>query len=228
MMDAMDPIADATALVTDRFPHATWALLTGSVLGPHRTPGSDLDIVVLRENGAGYRESLRYRGWPVELFVHTPEQLDRYLTRELAARKPSTHRMLAQGVPLLGDPGDLTARCARVLADGPPPLTAAEHDRLRYGLTDLLDDLTHAADAGERAVIAAALWTGTAQAALAFAGRWTGTGKWLLRELRELDPDLAAGWLAARDAPGPLAERVLADAGGPLFDGYRAEAPREP
>jgi hypothetical protein len=221
-----DPLADAAALVADRFPRATWAVLTGSVLGPHRTPGSDLDIVVLQDHESGYRESLHFRGWPVELFVHTPAQLDGYLAREFVARKATTHRMLAHGVPLLGDPGDLPARCARVLADGPPPLTGDERDRLRYVLTDLLDDLTHAADAGERTVIAAALWTETARAALAFAERWIGTGKWLLRDLRDLDPRLADAWLAARDDPAPLAERILGDAGGALFDGYRARAPR--
>src|SRR5688500_9371784 len=104
-------------------------MLTGSVLGPHRTPGSDLDIVVMQEDEPGYRESLYVRGWPAELFVHTPDQLAGYLIRELATRKPSTHRMLAHGVPVLGDPGDLPARCARVLAGGPPPLTAEERDR---------------------------------------------------------------------------------------------------
>jgi hypothetical protein len=133
--------------------------------------------------------------------------------------------MLAQGVTLLGDPGDLPARCARVLADGPPPLTDAERDWLRYSLTDGLDDLTHAVDPGERVVIATALWVESARTALAFAGRWLSHGKWLLRELRELDPSLAADWLAARDDPAPFAERVLRPAGGPLFDGYRAQAP---
>lgn len=221
----MDPLAAATALVDERFPHATWAMLTGSVLGPHRTPGSDLDIVVLQDRDAGYRESLYFRGWPAELFVHTPQQLARYLERELAARKPSTHRMLAHGVPLLGDPGDLPARCARVLADGPAPLTGAERERVRYGLTDAIDDLTHAADPGERAVIATALWIESARAALAFAGRWLSHAKWLLRELRELDPALADAWLQARDDPAPFAGRVLGNVGGPLFDGYRAEAP---
>jgi hypothetical protein len=44
----MDPLTTAGDLVADRFPRATWATLTGSVLGPHRTAGSDLDIVVLR------------------------------------------------------------------------------------------------------------------------------------------------------------------------------------
>jgi hypothetical protein len=218
----MDALTDAQDLVAERFPDATWAILTGSVLGPDRTAGSDLDIVVLRGEEPGYRGSLSFRGWPVELFVHTPARLAGSLDRELAQRKPSTHRMIARGVPLLGEPGDLQVRCAQVLAAGPPPLSGAERDRLRYGLTDLLDDHKHAVDVGERAVIAAAVWTESARVALAFAGRWLSTGKWLLRELRELDPDFAARWLAARDEPAALAAEVLAEAGGPLFEGYRA------
>ncbi|MDR7275884.1 nucleotidyltransferase domain-containing protein [Catenuloplanes atrovinosus] len=217
-----DPLAVAGELVALRFPDATWALLAGSVLGPHRTAGSDLDIVVMREHGPGFRESLRFRGWPVELFVHTPERLDRFLANDLAIRKPSTHRMLAWGVPLVGDPGEWAARCARVLADGPPPLTGAERDRTRYRLTDLLDDHTHATDPGERAAVAATLWLDAGQAALAFAGRWISTAKWLLRDLRAYDPDLADRWLAARDDPGAFTAEVLATAGGPLFEGYRA------
>lgn len=218
----MDPLSTARDLVIARFPDAAWALLTGSVLSSHRTAGSDLDIVVVREAGPGFRESLHFQGWPVELFVHTPQRLAESLAREFAARKPSTHRMLAEGVPLVGDPGELPARCARILAGGPSPLTPAERDKLRYGLTDLLDDHRHAVDPGERTVIAAALWTAAAQAALASAGRWISSGKWLLRELRELDPALAARWLAAREDPAAIAAEILARAGGPLFDGYRA------
>ncbi|WP_122982414.1 nucleotidyltransferase domain-containing protein [Actinoplanes teichomyceticus] len=218
----MEPVHVARELARDRFPAAEWAMLTGSVVGPHRTAGSDLDIVVLDETDPGHRESLRHRGWPVELFVHTRERLAGFLERERAQRKPSTHRMLAHGVVLFGDPGDLPARCARVLAEGPGPLSPAEHDWLRYSLTDGLDDLRHATDPGERTVIATGLWTGTAEAVLSLAGRWVSGGKWLLRDLREHDPVLAERWLAARDDPAALATEVLAGAGGPLFDGYRA------
>ncbi|GAA0497875.1 nucleotidyltransferase [Paractinoplanes deccanensis] len=218
----MEPLDAARELVAERFPDASWALLTGSVVNAYRTAGSDLDIVVVREAGDAYRESLRFRGWPVELFVHTPARLAEFLSRELADRKPSTHRMLAHGVVLTGDPGDLPQRCARVLADGPPPLSAAERDRLRYGLTDLLDDLRHATDPGEHAVIAATLWMAAARAATAFAGRWVSSGKWALRDLRELDPALAERWLASRDDPAQVAAEILARGGGPLFEGYRA------
>ncbi|MBU2664978.1 nucleotidyltransferase domain-containing protein [Actinoplanes bogorensis] len=218
----MNPIDDARALIEERYADCVWALLTGSVLGPARTAGSDLDIVVLIDAEPGYRASLRYRGWPVELFVHTRERLEGFMASELAARKPSTHRMLAHGAALRGDPSAWITRGAEVLAAGPGPLSPAESERLRYGLTDLLDDYAHVVDPGERTVIAATLWTETAQAALLAAGRWMSGGKWLLRELRDLDPALAERWLAARDAPAALATEVLDRAGGPLFDGYRA------
>ncbi|WP_221323095.1 nucleotidyltransferase domain-containing protein [Actinoplanes sp. L3-i22] len=218
----MDPVDVARRLVQDRFPAADWAMLTGSVVGPHRTAGSDLDIVVLDETDPGHRESLHHEGWPVEFFVHTRAKLTGFLESERARRKPSTHRMLADGVVLLGDPGDLPQWCARILADGPGPLSREEHDWLRYGLTDGLDDLHHAIDPGERTVIAASLWTGTAEAMLSFAGRWVSGGKWLLRDLREHDRDFADRWLAAREDPAELATEVLEAAGGPLFDGYRA------
>ncbi|MBM2622800.1 nucleotidyltransferase domain-containing protein [Actinoplanes sp. LDG1-06] len=218
----MDPIGDARALVDERFPRAVWAILTGSVLGPARTAGSDLDIVVLIPEGPGYRESLRFRGWPVELFVHTREALEGFLASEREKRKPSTHRMLATGVALRGDPSEWTARCAEVLAGGPEPLSEGERERLRYALTDSLDDYVHATDPGERTLIAAALWTETAKAALLLGGGWVSQGKWLLRELRGLDPALAERWVRVRESPEDLAREVLDRAGGPLFDGYRA------
>ncbi|XVU20752.1 nucleotidyltransferase domain-containing protein [Actinoplanes sp. CA-054009] len=221
----MEPVDVARELVLDRFPEASWAMLTGSVLTAARTAGSDLDIVVMLAPGrAAHRESLRHRGWPVELFVQTPERLTEFLGRELAARKPSTHRMLATGAVLFGDPGDLPARCARVLAEGPGEPAKQEKDWIRYGLTDLLDDLEHAADPGERLVIATALWTESARAALSLAGGWLGGGKWLLRELRALDPALAERWLAARDEPAALAAELLDRHGGRLFEGYSRTA----
>jgi hypothetical protein len=226
-----DPIADARDLVAARFPEAQWALLAGSVLTADRTPGSDLDIVVLRPSGAPYRENLRFRGWPVELFVHDEESQRRFFESEYAQRKPSLRRMVATGVPLIGDPGPVRDVAARELAAGPPPLTEAEADRERYGLTDLLDDLTHVIDPGERIALTGTGWVAAASSALVLRGAWSGRGKWLLRELRALDPDLAAAWLSAAGSAEKVAAfitRVLDDAGGPLFDGYRAGGPVTP
>ena len=227
-----DPVVDARDMVAELLPQARWALLTGSVITAARTAGSDLDIVVLLPDGdrkAPHRDSRRFRGWPVELFVHDEHTLAHYLAKELAAGKPHLHRMVGTGVVLLGVPDPWPKRCATVLAAGPPPLTEPERRRIRYGLTDLLDDLAHASDAGERTVIAACAWRSAGEATLRLNGRWTGGGKWILRELRDFDPETAARWLASMGEPSKIAEFVtdlLTGHGGPLFEGYRVEGER--
>lgn len=115
-----------------------------------------------------------------------------------------------------------------MLAAGPAPLSKDELAAARYSLTDLLDDLASAVDPEEKLVIAALTWTRVADSLLAVAGRWPGAGKWLLRELRALDRDVAARWLAARNDIGRIeafAREVLERMGGPLFDGYHVRAP---
>jgi hypothetical protein len=227
-----DPLPDARALVTDLFPHNQWALLAGSVTTAQRTAGSDLDIVVLLPDGdkqAPHRDSRRYRGWPVELFVHDQQSLNHYLQKDLPTRRPVMHRMLATGVAVSGDPRQWQTRCAAVLAAGPAPMPDDEREYARYCLTDLLDDLTHAVDPGERLVIATTAWISVAQQALALADHWTGTSKWLLRELRDLDSCLADRWLAAHGnaaAIEALVRDLLDQHGGPRFDGYRVVGER--
>jgi hypothetical protein len=140
--------------------------------------------------------------------------------------------MLATGHALCGhdgEPARIQARCAEVLAAGPPPLERAEVDRLRYQLTDLLDDLTHSRDSAETLTITATLWTRAAELALHAGRHWLGGGKWLLRELRDLDADLADRWIAAHGDPAAtagFARGVLDRVGGPLFDGYHATGDR--
>jgi hypothetical protein len=137
--------------------------------------------------------------------------------------------MVGTGVTLTGDPVSWQERCAKVLAGGPSPLTEAERDRARYALTDLLDDLTHAADPGELTVIAACAWQSAGEHSLSFAGRWSGSGKWLLRELSQWDPVSADRWLAAHNDPAAIAvyvRQLLDDNGGPLFEGYQAAGER--
>ena len=230
----MDPIADAGALVADRFPGALAAFLGGGVLSARRTATSDLDVVVVIAGPpAPFRESLRWRGWPVELFVHDQASIERYFALDAAHRKPNLARMVADGAPLAGREDIRTAiteRARSVLAAGPPELTTAELDWCRYGLTDLLDDLAGSTDPGETAVICWTAWRQTAELALLLAGHWLGGGKWLLRELRAADPALAAELVAASGDPARLiavADLVLGRAGGRLWAGYRAEGQRD-
>ena len=236
-MGRRDPVVDARDVVAELFPHARWALLCGSVLNSHRTAGSDLDVIALLPDGdpqAPCRASRHFRSWPVEMFVYDQQSLAHYLAKELPSRRPVLTRMVATGVQLVGDKShaeSVQAECTKVLAAGPAPLTDAERDNIRYRLTDLLDDLTHVTDSGERTVIATTAWTSAAEQALALGQRWTGNGKWLLRELRALDPELAERWLIAHADPTAIAgfiHDVLAQAGGPLFSGYRVAGERPP
>jgi hypothetical protein len=225
----MDPVIDARALSAERFPDARAAFLGGGVLSSRRTATSDLDVVVILAGPpAPYRESIRFRDWPVELFVHDEQSIARYFAKDVARRQPTMPRLCADGIVLVdrhGVAGQIRAQAAAHLAAGPPPVTSAELNGCRYGLCDLLDDLAGSTDPGESLVIGWHVFAATARLALLLGGHWLGTGKWLLRELRDLDPGLADRMLAAMDDPSRLteaAQEVLARAGGRLWEGYRA------
>jgi hypothetical protein len=226
----MDPVEDARALVSERFPAALAAFLSPGVLSSRRTVTSDLDIVVvLAGPPAPYRESLRWRGWPTETFVHDRDSLELFFAKDTARRRPSLARMCADGV-MLADAGvaaRVRERALAVLAAGPPAATGTELAERRYGLTDLVDDLAGSTDPGETAVIGWNAWVATAELALILAGAWLGSGKWLLRELRAADADLADRLVAAigdrRQLMG-IADEVLDRAGGRFWAGYRVPA----
>jgi len=225
-----DPVADAQALVAERFPAARAAFLGGGVLSARRTMTSDLDIVVVIDGSpAPYRESLRWRGWPVELFVHRVDGIGAWFAKDAAERLPTLARMCAGGVILADADGSgaaILAQAKAILAAGPPPLSPDELDAHRYGLSDLLDDLAGSTDAGETIVICWYVVKATAELVLLTAGAWIGGGKWLLRELRQADLELADELIAARDDPiglSAIADRVLDRAGGRLWAGYRQQ-----
>jgi hypothetical protein len=113
-------------------------------------------------------------------------------------------------------------------------VSAADLDRDRYFVTDLLDDLRDQRSRSEMVAIAARLHDLLGSLILKSRGHWSSTGKHLPRCLRELDPAIANAFQSAFDSvlidsrPAPLmafAEGVLQPLGGPLFVGYRSDAP---
>jgi hypothetical protein len=218
----------ARAIVSERFPGVRAAFLGAGILSARRTATSDLDIVVvLAGPPAPYRESLHWDGWPAELFVHDSDSLDHFFASDTARRRPTLARMCTDGVALAGDQDtieNVRERAKSVLAAGPPPVSSAELDWARYGLTGLLDDLAGSTDAGETAVISWNVWTSAAELALMLAGHWLGSGKWLVRELRAADPVLADRMVAAIGSSARLtqvADEVLGRAGGRFWAGLR-------
>ncbi|MET8603538.1 nucleotidyltransferase domain-containing protein [Streptomyces rubiginosohelvolus] len=234
----MDVLEVARAFVLERHPDALAAFLGGSVLTSRRTARSDLDVVVLLDGPpAPYRESLRYRDWPVELFVHTEDSWHSFVTPEIAQRKSPLLWMCADGALLLDADGTgarMAETAKRLAAAGPPPVTGTALEDARYALTDLLDDFGAVTDAGERLFVVAELVRRTGELALLTHGRWLGGGKWLARRLEPVAPDLAArldeaAQAALRGAPEGLTAlvmEVLDAAGGPVWEGYRRSGPR--
>lgn len=227
----MDAVEVARQLVAEQFPDARAAWLGGSVVRGNASPTSDLDITVLLDGRpAPMRKSLQYGGWPVELFVHTEKSLAYFSDKDQQRRQPTMMRLVGESVVLLDTDGSgarLQAACLEEVAAGPKPLTTEELELLRYTITNLLDDLADASG-DERTAIASVLWQDAARLLLTGAGRWSGTGKGLLRELAAYDEARARalmdGVRAQDDSLVEEVDRILDAHGGRLFAGFELSA----
>ena len=228
------------AVQAERYPDADVVLAAGSLFRGEGTATSDLDLVVLYASlPCARRESFHAAGHPVEAFVHDPGTLEYFFSTDVATGVPSLPRMVLEGVEVPHQTEVSRAAKARaeaVLAAGPPPLDVERERRMRYFVSDLIDDARAPRSAAELTAIGARLYELLGDYHLRRLGRWSGKGKGLPRALAALDADLATRYtdafarLFAHADAGQviaLAGELLAPAGGPLFDGYRADAPAD-
>lgn len=105
---------------------------------------------------------------------------------------------------------------------------------MRYFVCDVLDDLRAPRSRDELVAAGARLYECLADYHLRRLGQWSAKGKMIPRVLQQVDPQLGAAYCEAFAAlftegdTAPvvrLAEGLLGEAGGPLFEGYKAEAP---
>ncbi|WP_308427679.1 nucleotidyltransferase domain-containing protein [Streptomyces albospinus] len=222
-------------MVSTRFPHALGAVLGGSAAEGRATATSDLDVgILLPDSDTSGREVIRHEGRLAELFLNTLADVPEFFAWDRARRRGTVLFVYGQGLPLTDPHGHLFRTCEQaraVLASGPPPLTPAEWERARYGLTSYMDDLvdTPAANRHEQLSLADFTLREAAHLLTAHHNAWTGIGKWLPRRLLHADPALGKALLNGHQAvaeladPVPLvaaAEHVLDLVGGPLRDGY--------
>jgi hypothetical protein len=237
----VDPVDAARSLVEERYPECLAAFAGGSLMRGEGTSTSDIDLlVVTTRQDAPFRESLIAFDWPVEAFVHTQASCLDFFQRDARSRSPILPTICAEGATLRDVDGvadRLRREAQAVLKRGPTPLTQSELDHRRYLLTDLLDDLIGSTDADESAFIAHDLAVQATNLILACQGQWEGKGKWLLRNLRRVNPDLARALtvslrllclLDRKDALIAYAEGALAQAGGRLWEGYFARPENAP
>lgn len=234
-----EPVSAIDGLRLQRFPTALAVFCAGSVIRGEGTPHSDLDVVVLVDSiPSARRESFLLHGWPIELFVHDLQTLAYFVRLDCNAYRPSLLSMLVDAV-VVPAPSVLSERLKRWasrLLQHPPPLSEKERADARYLVTDLLDDLRDPRPNAELMAIASKLYTALGAFILKTNGQWDAAGKHLPRALNAFDPAMAAAFEAAfehvfrRCDPVPLitfTEAMLKPFGGPLFDGYRSDAPAE-
>jgi hypothetical protein len=229
----------ANAIRIERYGDAVAVFAAGSIIRGEGTPFSDLDLVVVYGRlPHAYRESLRAKGCPVEAFVHDPETLEYFYTEvDRPTGVPALAQMVVEGIEIPGSTElsqKLKRRAAAVIEAGPPALDRDGERRMRYSISDLLDDLRTPRSRAELIAAGTRMFGQLADYYLRRRGRWSATGKAIPRVLQRTDAVLCTSYcdafeeLFARGNPQAvirLTEDLLNESGGPLFDGYRADAP---
>ncbi|MDB4877876.1 MAG: nucleotidyltransferase protein [Gemmatimonadetes bacterium] len=232
-------IAAATSIVNERYPDAMASFAAGSLIRGDGTAYSDLDLVVVyRRLPNAYRESFRFEQLPVEAFVHDVETLNFFFYHvDRPSGVPALPQMVLEGIEIpepTSDSQALKRLAASVIAMGPPALTDDDRRRMRYEITDTLDDLRAPRSYDELVATGSVLFKSLANFYFRTNGLWSANGKSIPRKLALANAELANRYSLAFDAlvrrgepeaAIALAEEFLASAGGPLFEGYRLDAP---
>ena len=229
----------ANTIRSERYKDADAVFAAGSIIRGEGTPFSDLDLVVVyAQLPCAYRESFEFGGYPIEAFVHDPATLEYFfLEVDRPIGVPALPQMVVEGVEIPGPTvlsRELKRRAAAVIEAGPPALDADSEQRMRYFVSDLLDDLRAPRSRDELIGAGTRLYEQLADYHLRRQGLWSAKGKAIPRVLRLVDASLCTVYcdafteLFTKGDPKPvirLAEDLLRASGGPLFEGYRADAP---
>lgn len=222
-----------------RYKDASLILLAGSVVRGDETAYSDLDVVVIYENlKHARRESFIENGWPVEAFIHDLETL-RYFFYKVDAPSgiPALPQMVLEGIPIPEKTtieNEVKSMAKRLLTDGPGILSTENLDRMRYSITDLVDDLRETKNNEELVATGSRLYEILADFYFRSNNKWSANRKMIPRNLLLIDKSLAKKFADSFDnlfqKGNPkdvisLSEELLKPYGGFLFDGFNMDAP---
>ncbi|CAN7395057.1 nucleotidyltransferase domain-containing protein [Rossellomorea sp. LjRoot5] len=225
-------IEAAKRFIHEYFPTCQAALLSGSVVRGEETATSDLDIVVIDEHlQSEYRESLICHGWPIELFVHNLKTLRHYFQSDYQRARPSLQKMVSEGIPLIDHAiiDTIKLDATTILKDGPPEWSPETIRMKRYFLTDALEDFIGSTNRGESIFIANSIGELLHEFVLRTNHHWIGSSKWIVRALKEYDPQFTEEYVNAfeqfyrKDEKKDvvrLVDSVLQTHGGRLFEGF--------
>jgi hypothetical protein len=229
----------AKEIFESKYPNARVVFLAGSIVRGEGTPCSDLDLVVIFDKlPAAYRESFYFQGFPVEAFVHDPETLNYFFYEvDRPSGIPSLAQMILEGVEV-PKANDLSQSLKRLAAAAielcPQKLSEEDIRKLRYNITNLVDDIRHPRSKDELIAAGTELYEALVDCYFGTNNLWSAKGKSIPRTLKQVDADLCSRYcncfeeLFAHGQPEKviaLAEEMLRPAGGFLFDGHKLEAP---
>jgi hypothetical protein len=185
----------ASAFIDGHFPRCAAAFLAGSTSRGEATATSDLDVLIVDPGDEEPRcATIREMGWPVEAFILTPATYATAFADQARKRWALLPSMCRDGIILRNQDGlaqQMKDEAAAILDRGPEPCSEAEMNQYRFYLTDLLLDLEVAVDPSEVLLAAGYIFYLTATILLSIRRQWLGQGKWLLRQLRRVDPEQA-------------------------------------
>ena len=184
-------------------------LATGSHIHGMPGPTSDLDVHVVIDQPRRQRRNIVLDGVEIEMFINPAFRIPIYFTDG----HPGTIHMFAFGRAIY-DPqgliGQLQEQARALWQAGPPPIAESARWMQRYGIADMLRDLT---DLGEDVAAAglqiARIIDQLIETHCRLNQRWPGKPKRRLAELAGWAPELERLARAALTAP-PLAERRAA------------------
>ena len=230
----------AQAALETHYPQAVCAFVAGSVIRGTETEKSDIDITVILPDDFDdvHRFSTVEQGLPIEFFVQNEQANNYFMNKDRERGMAVMMDMMCHGLVVPAEnPTSLRIRAeARKLLElGPPKLSPDEIDDCRYFITDLLDDLDPGRPRLELMGIVARLYEKLGDFYLRSRGEWSGHSKSLGRLLARNHPEFATRFEAAfKEAMHckltpliTLTEEILAPYNGPLFEGYKREAPAD-
>jgi hypothetical protein len=227
----------AEKIFASEFPNAACGFVGGSVVSGTHTSTSDIDLIILYNDkeSDSYRYSILREGWPVELFVHNLFSQDYFLESGIKNGECATADMIVKGIIIgpnkkLGEARKTKAQ--DIIAKGPTPLIQDQIDFRRYMITDKLDDLRHPRNPDYAHALLALLYTDLGDFYLRANGKWSGTGKQLVRLMNLDDPSFQQRFSTAfaKAFSGDisnlesLSKEILNPFGGLLFEGYKSIA----
>jgi nucleotidyltransferase-like protein len=229
----------AKEIFESKYPNASVVFLAGSIVRGEGTPCSDLDLVVIFDKlPAAYRESFYFQGFPVEAFVHDPETLNYFFYEvDRPSGIPSLAQMILEGVEV-PKANDLSQSLKRLAASAielcPEKLSEEDIRKLRYNITNLVDDIRQPRSKAELVATGAELYEALADCYFRTNNIWSAKGKSIPRMLKQVDDNLSSRYCDAfedlfvhgqAERVIALAEEILRPAGGFLFDGHKLNAP---